>query len=82
MVSAPAHGRPGTTVVIAVYVGPHAGWIRPIGEIAEVAWIIQTERNECAGAIQLVIDQAVADGLLKSQARSSGSGRRHRGTGC
>lgn len=66
VVTAPAHGRPGTTVVIAVHVGTHIGSIRPLGEIAEAGWITQVNRAECADAIQLVIDQAVADGLFSA----------------
>lgn len=66
VVTAPAHGRPGTTAVIVVHLGPHVGSIRPLGEIAEVAWITQANRSDCADAIQLVIDQAVIDELLSA----------------
>lgn len=66
VVSAPAYGRPGVTVVMAVHVGPHTGSILPVGEIAEAAWITAADREACAHAIQLVVDQAVAAGLLES----------------
>jgi 8-oxo-dGTP pyrophosphatase MutT (NUDIX family) len=66
VVTAPAHGRPGTTAVIAVHIGPHTGPIKPLGEIAEVGWVTRANRSECADAIQLGIDQAVIDGLLSA----------------
>lgn len=64
VVSAPAHGRPGTTAVIAVHVGLYSGHVRALGEIAEVAWITSADRPGCAAAIQLVVDEAVAAGWL------------------
>jgi hypothetical protein len=48
----------------AAVVAVHVGSIRPLGEIADVAWVGRANRAECADAIQLVIDQAVAEGLL------------------
>lgn len=60
VVTAPAHGRPGVTAVVAVHTGPHSGTPRALDEIAEIGWITAADRERCAPAIACVVDDAVA----------------------
>lgn len=62
---APAHGAPELSVALAVHAGRHTGTIAPVEEIAEIGWITAAERADCAAAIQLVLDEAVAAGYIE-----------------
>lgn len=65
LVTAEAFGRPGSSVAIACFTGPHAGIPTPLGEIVELAWVTMAERDDCAEAVRLVIDQAVERGHMQ-----------------
>lgn len=66
VVSAPAHGRPDVTVVIAVHVGAFRGVPEARGEIAEIGWVSGAPHdvNRCAEAIQRVAEHFVGRAQL------------------
>lgn len=64
VITAPAHGRPGVTVVMAVHVGPFRGVIEPLDEIAEIGWISGSPQDvsRCAIAVQHVAEHFIRTG--------------------
>jgi 8-oxo-dGTP diphosphatase len=66
---APAHNRPpGTTVRLICFTGgAPAAEPAAAAEIGEIAWFTAADRPRCAPAIQLVLDELVAAGLLTGE---------------
>lgn len=64
--AAPAYGRPGVTVVMAVHTGPFRGVIEPLDEIAEIGGIgaSRADISHCATAVQRVAEHFIRTGDL------------------
>ncbi|MFC7528787.1 NUDIX domain-containing protein [Actinoplanes sp. GCM10030250] len=64
-IEAPAHNRPaGTRVRLVCFVGPAGGEPEAANEIAELAWFSSAEADRCAPAIQRLLSELVAAGLI------------------
>ncbi len=68
VIVAPAHGTgEGRSVRMACYTAaPEPGQPAPraCGEIAEIAWVTATDRDRCAPADRVLIDELIAAGQL------------------
>ena len=64
-IDAPAHNRPpGTRVQLICFTGPSTGEPAAAAEIAELAWFTSADRDRCAPAIQLLLDELIVAGLI------------------
>lgn len=64
--SAQAHGKPaGTLVRLTCYAGHYGGTPQPAAEIAELAWLGQTDRDRCSAAALQMLDWLAQQGLLR-----------------
>jgi 8-oxo-dGTP diphosphatase len=62
--TAPAYGRPGTTVRLVCFQAPSDAEPAPLAEIEEVAWLSTADTARCAPAVQGALERLATHGLF------------------